>query len=355
MARIAATSRIRPLFVALLALLSLAAAGAVTAAPTAGTGPQRTAATPLTKITYSTGFGFVGRDAFIYVCIELGYCRAEGFEVTVVPGTGTLDVAKAIAVGRVDYGIGDYTAMVVARAQEKLPVKGIYVREQQTPSAILSLEKTGIRTPKDLEGKTFADSPASTVKVLFNLYAKRAGIDASKVRFIPAAPPQLPALLASGQVDSIGQFSLGLPLFAKVARQPVVALRYSRYFPGLMGGVIMASDSTLSQKGQQTRRFLRAIDKSIRYTLDNPGQTGRILNKYQPTADYEVAAKEVRLQRPFIRTPETLKMGFGYINPKRVDAMISVVVNGFQVRERVTRDDVMDGRFLPGPPKQPKR
>ena len=55
------------------------------------------------------------------------------------------------------------------------------------------------------------------MRVLFPLYAKKAGIDPSKVTWRDAAPPALPALLAAKQVDGIGQFSVGVPLVAKAA------------------------------------------------------------------------------------------------------------------------------------------
>ncbi len=338
----------RPLYAALFlaagVLLSLSAAGGASGGP-----DQRQA----DRITYATGFGFFGREAPIYICIEKGYCARENIEVNVVPGTGTLDVARLIANGRVDFGIGDFTAMVVARANDEVPVKAIYAIYQNTLSAILSLRKTGIRTPRDLEGKSFADSPASTVKVLFSLYAKRTGIDESKVRFVPAAPPALPSLLASGRVDSVGQFAVGVPTFSAAAGgEPVVSLKYSRVFPGLMGSVIMAADTTLAQRPALTRRFMRAWDKSVRWAVDNPGDAGRIINKYQPLTNHVVAAKEWRIGKPFVQTQETRQRGYGYMNPRRVDATISVVMAGFKPNKRPTRSEVADSRFLPGPPRR---
>lgn len=66
-------------------------------------------------------------------------------------------------------------------------------------------------------GRTIGDRPDSTIKLMFPLYAKAAGIDASSVRFVPSAPPSLPQLLVSGQVDGIGQFVVGKPLIEAVA------------------------------------------------------------------------------------------------------------------------------------------
>jgi hypothetical protein len=38
--------------------------------------------------------------------------------------------------------------------------------------------------------------------------------------------------------------------------------------------------------------------------------------------------------------------------PKRIDATISIVHSGFKPKNRVSRNEVTDSRFLPGPPKK---
>src|SRR5918995_456419 len=178
--------------------------------------------------------------------------------------------------GRLDYAPVDIGALVVTRANENVPVKTISVVHQNTMSAILSLQESGLRRPQDLVGKTLADSPASTVRVLFPLYAKKAGIDPSRVTWRDAAPPALPALLASKQVDGIGQFVVGRPLIAAAAGKPVTALRYSDHLPGLLGIGIIASDDKIRSRPGEVRRFVRAINPRLGYALDNPVEAGRI-------------------------------------------------------------------------------
>lgn len=346
-----AAVRTRVLFVAFALSGSLLFAGTAHARMDGPRAPQQ----QLDKIVYGTGFGVLGRDAFVHVASKLGYYRAEGIEVEIVPGAGTVDTMRQLASGRRDIGFGDVNAVVLTRANEGIPVKAVYLVSQNILATYIALKESGIATPKDMEGKTIADVPGGTTTVLFPLYAKRAGIDASKVKFLPAAPPTLPSLLASKRIDLAAQFILGLPLFqAAAGGRPVVSFPYFKYFPGFVGTAILVSDDWIAKNPGLLRRFLRATDRGLRYALSNPGRAGAILNEMEPLANPVIAAQELRLLKPHARTPFTIKNGFGAFDRRRIDSTISIVHNFFKPKQRITAGDVYDARFLPGPPKRRK-
>ncbi len=327
-----------------LALAALAAL-ALTAALVAGVGTGSAART-LTTIDYATSFGNFGRDAYVYVAIEKGYFEKAGFDVKVTAGTGSVDNIKLVAAGRLDYTPVDIGALMVTRANEGLPVRAVAVVHQNTMSSIFTLDETGVATPKELEGTTLADSPASTVRVLFPLYAKNAGIDPSKVTWRDAAPPALPALLASRQVDGIGQFSVGLPLVAKAAGgKKIRSFKYAKVLPRLLGIGIVASDEKIRSNPGEVRAFTRALLRGLQYAIDNPGETGYILKKYQPLADPVVAAQELRIMKFFVENKQTLQKGngLGYIDVAKFDATASVIRSGFRLSKPLDAADTWSG------------
>jgi NitT/TauT family transport system substrate-binding protein len=343
--------RPRSLALTVVALLVLSV-GFVTGAYAQGSSEQRTA---VDKVTYLTSFGTFGRDAYAYVAQENGFFEAANLDVTIKPGAGSVDNMKLVAAGQADFAPADVTALVLSRANEGLPVKFVALVHQRTLSAILALRESGIATPKDLEGKTIADVPGSTIQRVFPLWAKKVGVDASKVSFVPAAPPALPSLLASKRVDAVGQFTVGKPLFqAAAGGKPIVAFPYEKAFPGFMGIGLVAADSTIAQKRNLVRRFTAALMKGLKWSIDNPGRTGAILNKAVPLQNPKIAADELKIMKRFAQTPATRKNGMGYVDPKRVASTISIVNNGFKPSRRVTVGDVYAAGFVPAPPK-PKR
>jgi NitT/TauT family transport system substrate-binding protein len=307
----------------------------------------------LTTIDYATSFGTFGRDAYVYVAIERGYFRDAGFEVKVVPGTGSVDNIKLVAAGRLDYSPVDIGALAVTRANEGLPTKVVSVVHQNTMSAIFTLEESNIAQPQQLQGKTLADSPASTVRILFPLYARKAGIDPSGVRWRDAAPPALPALLATKQVDGIGQFSAGLPLVSRAAGgRKIRSFKYSRYLPGLLGIGVIASDDKIRRSPAEVRSFVRALNRGLQWSLDNPGRAGAILHQYVPLADPAVAAQELRIMKFFStnRTTRTRGYGLGYIDTAKMAATISVIRNGFRIAKPLPARDLYSGVAVPARP-----
>src|SRR5687767_3439989 len=173
----------------------------------------------LQKVNYLASFNTCGREAYADVALEKGYFKDAGFDVTITPGSGTVDVMKLVAGGQADYGIGDFTATVITLGKQKLPVTTVGMIHQRSMAAIMSLEGMGIAKPADLVGKTIGDQPGSTNTVMFPVYAKAVGIDPKSVTFLPSPPPSLPNLLVSGKVQGIGQFVVGEPLIEKADKE----------------------------------------------------------------------------------------------------------------------------------------
>lgn len=314
-------------------------------------GAGQSAHQQLTAVKYTTSFGTFGREAYVYAAIEKGYFRDAGLDVSVQAGQGSVAVARLIAAGQVDYGPGDPVAIALARGNEGLPVKMVALIHQKILTGYMSLEETGIKTPKDLEGKKIGDTPGSVGRVIFPFYAKRAGIDESKVTFINTTAQALPALLVSKQIDAAAQFAVGLPTFqAAAADKKVVFLAWDKVLPNLTGNAFWTSEKKLRENPDEVRRFTNALLRGLKYAIDNPGDTGRILNKYIPLANPVLAAKELRIMKRYVQTADTLKNGVGYVDPKRVATVASIVNNFFKPKERVTVADLYATGFLPAKP-----
>lgn len=314
------------------------------------TGAGQSAERPLVQVKYSTAFGSFGREAYAWVALEKGYFREAGFDVTITPGNGTVGVATLLTSGQVDFGAGDTTGMVLARANQGIPVKCVTLIQQNTLSGFIALRESGINSFKDFEGKTIADTPGATSSILFPLYAKRAGIDASKVQFVPSTAGALPTLLASKRVDIVGQFTVGIPLFQNAAGgKPVVSFPAAKLVKGLMGNCLMVSDDRIASKPDEVRRFAHALLRGLKYSIDNPGDAGRILNKHVPLADPVIAAKELRIMKKYVQTPDVVKNGYGYVDAKRFDSTVSIINNFFKPSKKLRSADVYAPGFAPRP------
>jgi len=309
---------------------AVAVVALVLAAALAATGTSAQGRTQLDQVKYATSFGTFGRDSFVYVAIEKGFFREQNLEVSVVPGLGT-DNARLLASGQIDYSGSEITGNMIGRIVAGFPVKIVAVTSQSTQAAIATLAERGIANPQALEGKTLADLPASIVIRLFPLFAKRAGIDASKVNIVPGSPQTLPSLLATGRADAIGQFTVGKPtLVVAAGGRDVRMLKYSQYLKGLLGNGIVTTDDRIRTKPDEVRRFTKAILKGLNYAVDNPVEAGRIMQKYVPIANPDAAAKELKILKFFVKNTCTRKNGVGYIDVQKIKSTASIVRVAFK-------------------------
>jgi NitT/TauT family transport system substrate-binding protein len=292
-----------------------------------------------TKVNYLTSFSTFGRDAYVYVAQERGFFEQSGLDVTITPGTGSVDVLKVVAGGRADFGIADFTATAITVAKEKLPVTTIAAVQQRSLAAIVALEGNGISKPADLAGKKIGDQPGSTNQVMFPVYAKAAGIDPAQVQFVPSAPPALPQLLAAGQVDGIGQFVVGKPLIEAAAKgRKVVVLPYGDLVPDLYGNALVASKDTAAQKPDLVRQFTGALLKGLTYAIEHPDEVGPILKKYQPAQDAGVASAEVALMAPYVK-PSGFTGPVGELTQPRVEKILRTLVEAGAIPDGSVRPD----------------
>src|SRR5262245_65299460 len=105
------TRYVRAMTLAAMAAVLVAAAGCAKAAePAAASVPSQAT---VDKVTYVTGFGAVGRDAFAWVAKEKGYFRDAGIDVTIQLGAGTDQNLSALTAGQAQFACIDMTGVMV--------------------------------------------------------------------------------------------------------------------------------------------------------------------------------------------------------------------------------------------------
>ena len=201
---------------------------------------------------------------------------------------------------------------------------------------------SGLKTPKDLEGKSIANPAGGSIPDMFPAFAKAAGIDASKVNWVVAASSALPGLLASGKVPCVGQFTVGEPLLrAQAAPKKLVRFAYSD--PGLnfYGNGIIATDTTIKSNPDLVRRFVAATIKGLKASIHNPADAGAIMNKAHPEVSADVAKGETEA---VAELAQVKGKPLAEIDPAGVQATIDVVNGAFKLKSQVTISDI----YVPG-------
>jgi NitT/TauT family transport system substrate-binding protein len=202
----------------------------------------------LDSVSLITDFGYNGRHAYFFVALETGYYKDADLDVKILRGQGSVDAIRQVGANNATFGFADAGSLVVARGNDRIPVKLAAIVYAKPPQGVFCREDSGLKTPKDLEGASIANPAAGATVDMFPLYAKAAGIDASKVRWVVASSESLPSLLAGNRVPCVGQFIVGEPLL-RIQAAPAKLVRFAFLDAGLTfyGNGIVATDTTLAR------------------------------------------------------------------------------------------------------------
>jgi NitT/TauT family transport system substrate-binding protein len=296
------------------------------------------------KVTFVTDFGFNGRHAYYFVAKEKGFYAKHNLDVDIVRGKGSADAVKQVAAGNAQLGFADAAAVILGRGNDGLPVKLAAVIYAKAPHAIYVLADSGITKPKDLEGKTIADTAFSAMPKLFNAYAKAAHIDAGKVKWVVATSTALPGLLSTGRVQGIGQYVVGEPLLAKAAApKKIRALSYADTGLVIYSNGIIASDETIKNHPKMVSEFVAATLEGLSYAVAHPDEAGQIINKYHHEVSPDIATAETKIVGTLINQPGE---PVGFIDPKKMQATVDVVAGAFTLKHPVKAEDVSAPGFV---------
>jgi NitT/TauT family transport system substrate-binding protein len=332
----------------------VAALGAVTAAATAAcsddTKPSNAASQSsggsTGKINYLTSLGAFGRESYAYVAQKKGFFKDAGLDVSITPGNGSGENLKLLAGGQADIVVVDFAALAIAVGEGAVTGLTAFAAVlQRSVAGLMTLEGYGITTPKDLEGKKVGDPSGSISTTLFPIYAKLAGIDASKVTFVTMQARALPSALASRDVDVIGQFVVGRPTIeATAGGKPVVVLPYSEYLTDLYGDTVLASDKLAKEKPDLVKRFRDALLQGLRYAVDNPDEAGQILAEAVPTAKAPVTAAELKIMASYVRASGTT---VGALEEDRVARALAILAGSGTIPQGVKPEQIVSFDLTP--------
>jgi NitT/TauT family transport system substrate-binding protein len=169
----------------------------------------------LLALSASTAFGQSGKpmkitlnflaaapNAGFMMAKQLGLYEKAGINLTIEEGKGSGTTAQMVATGQTDVGFADAPAAMQLRTKGA-PVKIIAPVLQTNGFAIISLEESGIASPKDLIGKRLAVQPGTAQTTLLDAILASNGIDKSKVDVINIDPGAFVGALLEKKVDAI--------------------------------------------------------------------------------------------------------------------------------------------------------
>ena len=218
------------------------------------------------------------------------------------------------------------------------------------PYVLWTRQDAKIDSPKDLTGKSIGSPAGASVRLLFPAFANAAGFDGNSVKWVTVDAAGLYPLLFSGQVHAVVDYELGWPTISKRASEagiPLKPMKFADYGFDIYSNAILATDDTLKNKPDITRRFVKASLAGMRAAFENPAAAGEIMKKAFPMLDAGSAAQEVEIVRSLAESADAKQHGLGYISPAKAQLTKDVIIKSYGVKGEVALDETFTNDFLP--------
>lgn len=225
----------------------------------------------------------------LYVAQENGYFDEEGITVNIVQppeDSSTLLVGS----GAAEFGISSQDSLAMALSSRyNVPVTAVAAILQHNTSGIMSLERSGISSPKDMQAKTYATWNSPVEQKMVRHIVEIDGGDFSKVNVVPVASSDVLSLLTD-RIDMIYAYYGWDGIAARESGIETRFLSMREFAPYLdfYAPLIVANTTYLERHKETARKFMRSVCRGYKYSIENPLESAEILLKANPQLDRKI-------------------------------------------------------------------
>ena len=210
----------------------------------------------------------IGDVAPLFVAMQKGYFAEEGLEVSTAPVAGGAQGIPALVAGAYQISFSNIVSTLSARQQGiDLKIIAPATRSLSEPpdgAALVARAGEGLKTGKDLEGKSMAVNTRNNIIWLFaREWIAKTGGDPDKVTFREVPFPQMLDTLRGNQVDTAFVVQ---PLLLRAMGDPtfeLVSWPYHVVQPNTEVAQYVATAAFVRDNPQTVEKFARALRKGI--------------------------------------------------------------------------------------------
>ena len=279
-----------------------------------------------------------------YLGKEKGWFQEAGINLQITPGTGSTDSVKLSAAGQFDLAEAAASSLIIGRAQE-IPVKAVAMIYQQSPTMLMTLESSGIKTLKDLIGKRIGVRYQGAVYPEYVALLKKNGIDRSQVKEIQIGIGETPLFV--GQVDALSNYVQEAPRFEKQFGKKLNIILFTDYNVNFYATALIAAESTIQKKPELIKKFVGTVARTWKYIETHQQEAVDSLVKAVPElTDKEALLTELKIFMPLMKNEVTDKNGWGYMVKDRWATDINYFYEQEVIKKKVETDPCFTNAFI---------
>ena len=306
-----------------------------------------------TAIKFTLDWKFEGPAAGFLLALDKGYFKAEGLDVTIDSGNGSVEAIPRVATGAYQMGFGDINSLIkFLDTDPTQKIKAVMVVYERPPFAIIGRKSLGVTDdPKSVEGRKLGAPPPDGAFAQWPAFVQAAGIDASKVTIESVGFPVREPMLAQGQVDGIFGFAFSSVLNLKaqgVAADDISTILMAEHGLDLYGNSILVNTDFAAANPDAVKGFLKALAKGFADAVADPVAGADAVMKRNEVLKKDIEVERLQMANDLnIKTPYVVANGFGGLDPAKLAKSIEYLTVSMKLTGNVKPEQIFDASFLP--------
>jgi NitT/TauT family transport system substrate-binding protein len=299
------------------------------------------------QVTMRLDWLYQGPNAGFMIAQDKGFYEQAGLNVEIGPGKGSGSTAQLVGSKATQFGFADgfVVGNSVSKGMNVKMVAGIFRRN---PTAVVVLDESDIKTPKDLEGKTIASPTGGTQFQQWPAFVKGCGLDGSKIRLTNIDPAGSPAALITGQVSAIAGYAQGyVPSVEIRGNKKARILWYADCgVTAVSNGIIVHAD-LIKEDPELIRTFVAASLKGFLYGRAHLDEMAAIVKKFSEATVPAITRREAELSFNTWVTPSTVGKPLGWMSDTDWQETVAVLKQYGGVTTPLEAQQLYTNEFVP--------
>jgi NitT/TauT family transport system substrate-binding protein len=243
-------------------------------------GSGQAGATTTLKVSYVP---YVGAAPF-KLGIDKGFFKKRGLQIQESEGPAPAAIMAQVTSGQLDIGFTTIPALIAA-VSGGAPLQAVsafdgVIDPDNPQGAILVKEGSGIKSPKDLEGKKVGVvALQSELDVLLHEVVRRDGGDQENVESVQVPFPEMLAALKADRVDAVVNVEPFLTLAREEGGFEAISFPEVEVVPNRAVTAFVASKDFIAENPDVIEKFKAAMNESLEYADSHPEEAQQTMTE----------------------------------------------------------------------------
>lgn len=291
--------------------------------------------------------------AGFYVAKAKGFYEEAGLDVTINPGGPNLNGETLVGSGADDFALAGSVESLLSSRDRGLPIVGLAMLLQQTPSAYVAHADSGIKSIEDFRGKTVSTFFTGAHNMLFATLS-HAGIAENEVNVVPQAVSMAPFTTRQVDVATVMLYN-ELNVLRRQGLTDLTVIRPDDYGVSFPSDPIITNKTMIAEKPEVVQAFLNASLKGWADAIANQDDAIAIIMKEAPELDPEHQREMLAEYAKLMLAGKGSEEGIGYFDQETLESAREMLIERKAVNAEIKLGDVIDQQFWDAVPAEAKR